>query len=196
MPKILSPADVEQCCRSIVGTKGKLSALPVRVALAASMLHGNNWFAVCATQTSLAGVGRNGSGAGKIAARIASFGIAMHRLRSHRGYNTNEIQLNCNLVDLNHHHGRASLRLHKAIDVYYEKHPDSTPIAALLLLAIQHLGIHRSDELGRFLLPEFNLKKNKSLTGKILSEFEKLGLISVFRDPNQSLSQPFLVTPL
>lgn len=195
MSKILSPADLERCCRFIVKFHPHQGALSIRVALAASILHENQWFSVRDVQTRLKGVGRDGSNVGEIAARIIKLGIAEHKLVSFPSYNRHDARLTCDLVDIGHFHGQRSKRLRDDFDVYYGLKPHASPLAALLLIGIHQFQIQQSNDLARFLEPEFDFTTKPALAARTLNQLDDAGLMTVFR-PNSIFNRPFLVIPV
>lgn len=186
MSKILSPADLERCCRSSGKSHPRQGALSIRVALAASILHEDHWFSVRDVQTRLHGVGRDGSNVGEMADRIMKFGIAEHKLVSFPNFNRHDVRLSCDLVDIGHFHGQRSKRLHDDFEIYYGLKPAASPLAALLLIGIHQFQIQQSNDLTRFLAPEFDFTTKPSLAARTLNQLDDAGLMEVFR-PNSSL---------
>lgn len=195
MSKILSPADLERCCRFIIKFHPHQGALSIRVALTASILHEDRWFSVRDVQTRLNGVGRNGSNVGEIADRILKFGIAEHKLVSLPSFHRHDVRLTCDMVDIGHFHGRRSKRLRDDFDVYYGLKPHASPLAALLLIGIHQFQIQQSNDLARFLEPEFDFTSKPALAARTLNQFDDAGLLKVIR-PNSRHSHPFWVIPV
>lgn len=196
MDQILSPATLEHCCRSILGRHGRHGLLPVRVALAASIKHGNDWFPVGEVLRSLNNVGKCSAIAGDLAQRIVELGIGETKLEPTRlGFINHVARLNCDLVQLSHFHGQKSMQLRDRFEIFYGLKPNSSPVAALLLIGASVFQIPLSVELRRFLLPEIRYEANRSMTGKVLKHLEQAGLLGIHRN-RPGLKQPFLVYPL
>lgn len=197
MTKILSPSTLEQCCRSTIATSPKLGALPLRVALAASISYGNDWFPVNDVCQSLVSTKRGYTfGTAVIAQRLVQMGVAETRLHdTGGGFNIHLARLTCELVNQSHFHGQKSLKLRGPIETFYAKGPNASPVAALLLIGIYIFQIHQSRELGRFIEPEFNSKGNLSMCARTLGLLAKIAALAIVRI-HPSPSRPFLVYPL
>src|SRR5450830_1518516 len=196
MTKILSPSTIEHCCRFILGTQTRQGLLPIRIALAASRTHGNDWFRVGEVFQSLNTGGGCASITGELAKRMVQMGIAETQLISTgQGYSVHIARLTCCLVDQSHFHGKKSLKLREQIETFFGLKPDASPVAALLLIGLLVCHICQSRELGRFLLPEFNFDANPSMPGKVLGHLAQARLLAIVRN-QKSMSRPFLVYPL
>jgi hypothetical protein len=193
--EIMLPADLERYCRMSLKSNSRHSALPIRVALKASALHGRTWFVIRGVQTSLGGVGQDASSVGEIARRLASLGIAECRKVSVAGRERHEARLRCDLVDADHFHGKCSKRLLLDAERYLKSRKIASPLAVLLLIGIHHFGLRSSGDLGKFLQPEFDLFRSKSTPGRLLNQLSDAGLVSIVRE-SSSPSQPFLVYPI
>lgn len=198
MHKIISPATLEHCCRHIIATNSKLGAQSVRIALAASIAHGNDWFPVNNVYLNLASTRKVGcsSVTGLLAQRLVHMGIAETRLQaSGKGFSSHVARLTCKLVDQSHFHGQKSLKLFEQIETYYGRRPDASPVAALLLIGLHVFHIHHSRELGRFIEPESSVVTNPSICGRTICALQEAGLLAIDRS-HECLKRPYLVYPL
>ena len=191
----MHPAEVERYAREIIKSNSRLSALFIRVALTASDEYGRGWFGIRDVQTSLGGVGKDGSSVGGTADRLESFGIAECRKVLVSGHERHEARLRCDLVDTNHFHGKCSTRLMRDAELHFKSRRLASPLAVLLLIGIHHFRLQSSADLGKFLTPELDLSRCGSTPGRLLNLLSDDRLIRIVRE-SDSPSQPFLVYPI
>ena len=197
MNKIISPSTLEHCCRRSIAAGSKQGALPLRMALAASITHGNGWFSVNDVCSPL-GTSKDGntSIARVLGQRLSQTGIAEAKLqKSGMGFKVNVARLTCDLVDQSHFHGMKSLQLRSSIETFYCNRPYMSPVAALLLIGLHVFQIHQSRELSRFIGPEANVLISPAMCARTLYALQEAGLL--FIDPNPlGRNRPYLVYPL
>ena len=179
----------------VAGTKQ--GVLPIRIALAASISHGNDWFPVNDVCRSL--FPKNAGNkwiAGTLAQRMVQIGIAETQLQgSGKGFRTHVARLTCDLVEQSHFHGKKSLQLRGSIEAFYCSRSFASPVAALLLVGLHVFQIHHSRELRRFLEPESSVVTNPSICGWTLRQLDAAGLLAIDRS-HVNLQRPYLVYPL
>lgn len=121
---IVHPADVERLARMCVCQCRRHSAMAIRMALAASVAYGQDWFPVAEVARGLgSGLPKNGS---ILASRLKDLGIAETRMNTVQGYRRADARLTLPLVDANHFHGRHSLQLMMDLEAYCSQHPKPT----------------------------------------------------------------------
>ncbi len=191
---IIHPTEVERMARQSVRDARRQSAVAIRLAMAASIAHGNSWFSVSEAARAL------GSGlveqATSLASRLSALGVAETRKTfvQHGQYPRVDARLTLRLFDVQHPLGRISVRIRRDVELYGRTHPLATPLPALLSVGIHLYGFVTSIELAHFLEPEFDRKRNPSAARKPLLCMEQLGVVTIVRDgppPN-----PFFVTPI
>lgn len=195
MTQILHPSVIEDLCRRTFNSNKRHSLIAVRVALQASIDHGSKWFSVRDVFNQLGGVSKKLSSPAYIADRLELLGVASKRLISLPNYSQYEAQLKCSMVDTKLVPGQKSQKIRDAVEKYYQGHPKATPLIALLLIGIYLYGVHKSNELGQFLLPEFDLANCQSTPGRLLNKLSDKGLLAIHRT-EKSLSRPFIVYPV
>ena len=195
MPMIMLPADIEKLCRHSIKANNKHSALPIRVAIAASVLHGNEWFGIRDIQIGLAGTGKEASSVRDVAQRLEKLGIVDRRAKVSRNHFRHEARLRCDLVDIGHFHGAHSEKLRQDLEIYCHHRRRATPLAALLLLAVNFYQIQPSDAIVRFLKPEFDVGTSPTSPGRIYARLAASGLLTVVRT-SPVLSLPYHVLPI
>ena len=191
---IMLPADIEKVCRLSIKANTSHSMLPIRVAIAASVRHGNEWFGVRDVQLGLSGTGREASCVADVADRLEKFGMIERRTGGPSKRLRHEARLLCSLVDVSTFHGAHSEKLGRDLETYCGTRWRATPLAALLWLAVNLYQIHSSDSIVRFLKPEFDVGSSPTSPGRIFSRMAESGLVTIVRQ-GPVLSLPFLVFP-
>lgn len=190
---IVHPADVERLARMCVRQCRRHSAMAIRMALAASVTYGQDWFPVAEVARELgSGLNKNGS---ILASRLKDLGIAETRMNTVQGYRRADARLTLPLVAANHFHGRHSLQLMKDLEAYCSQHPSATPLIALLVVGVRVYGVATSDALAKFIEPEFDRQRSPCAASRPLRGLAEAGVLTIV--PNEAgPTKPFLVIPV
>jgi hypothetical protein len=194
MPMIMLPADIEKCCRRSIKEHDHHSVLAIRVAIAASVLHGNEWFGLHDVQTGLHGTSQRASIMPVVAERLEKFGVIERRTGPRSQRLRHEARLLCSLVDVSTFHGSHSERLGRALETYCQNRKRATPLVALLWLAVNLYKLNLSVDVVSFLKPDFDLGTSATSPGRIFSKMSDAGLVTIVRQGSVP-SQPFVILP-
>lgn len=190
---IVHPADVERLARMCVRQSRRHSAMVIRMALAASVAYGHDWFPVADVARRL---GSSFQERGSIvASRLKDLGIAETRMDTGQGCRRAEARLTLPLVDANHFHGRHSLQLMKDLEAYCRHHPKATPLIALLVVGIRVYGVQTSDALAKFIEPEFDRQRSPCAASRPLRGLAEAGVLTIVLN-EAGPTRPFLVFPI
>jgi hypothetical protein len=191
---IIHPGEVERMARQSVRDARRQSAVAIRLALAASVGHGNSWFSVSEVARTLGGAPIEQVSV--LASRLNALGVAEVRKTfvQHGQYPRVDARLNLRLLDVRHPLGGISARIRRDIDAYGRTYPWATPLPVLLSVGIRLYGFVTSNGLARFLEPELDRKRSPSAATKPLLCMEQLGILTVVRDGPPPT--PFYVAPV
>lgn len=162
---ILHPAEIERYCRLSLKLHPKKNCALIRLAIEASVLHGNDWFNGLPILQMVDGRADPFLSV-DLRKRLEELGIA--ECQFDKGQY--KLRLLGDMIDINHHHGQRALCLRPLFKKHYQARTSATPMAALLIIGVHTHQISRSDELRRFL----QLDTSKSSEMKSLSTYRLL----------------------
>jgi hypothetical protein len=147
--KILHPAAIERYCRRSIELHPKKNCSEIRLAIEASVLHGNEWFIGLPIFRLVSGQADPciSESSRKM---LEELGIAECKLDKGQYI----LRLLGEMVDIDHHHGRRAAALRRNIEIHYKTRTRATPLAALLLLGIDVQQINSFRRLHEFVGPD------------------------------------------
>lgn len=190
--KILHPAEIERYCRLSLKLQPKRNCVAIRLAIEASVLHGNEWFNGLSILRKVDGqlapfISEN------LRCSLKKMGIAECKLEEGQY----KLRLLGEMVEIDHHHGQRATCLRALFEKHYKARSSATPLAALLLIAVHTHQIYRSDELRKFFQAEASIGNDGGSrnTYRILKLLEEDGIVFTCRDGKNQHS-PYAVLPV
>jgi hypothetical protein len=192
--KYIHPGTIELALRKSIEDSPRQGILPIRVAMLAAKIHGNDWFSIADVARKLVG-DKEEYRSRDCARRMENLGLA--EAREHREGNQRIFQarLKVQLFDADHPHGDSSRKLAVNMDHYYDAKPRASALPALLLVATYKEGLIHSKQLRKFCEPQHSFDYESAATSKILREISDSGLLIIIRDDHR-VSGAFLAIPV
>lgn len=182
--KVFHPATIELALRQCISDSTKQSIWPIRVAINAAQMFGNDWFSIAAASRSLVEYDEERASR-KCAERMEALGLA--EFREHRDGNQLIIQarITVRLFDVDHTHGLTSMRIAHDINRYYEAKSRASALPALLLVAIHNEQLKYFSDLRDFCGPDYLFVRGCAAFFKIIHAFQDAGIVKLFQErPN------------
>lgn len=183
--KFFHPATIELALRQSIKDSPDQSIWPIRVAIIAAQMFGNDWFSIAAATRALVGFEEKYRSR-DCAERMTALGLV--EAREHRDGNQLIIQarIKVPLFDADHAHGLTSMRIAHDINRYYDAKPRASALPALLLVGIHNEQMKHYSDLRDFCRPDYLFVRGYAAFFKIIQAFNDAGMVTLARNGPKS----------
>jgi hypothetical protein len=182
--KVLHPATIELALRKSITDSPKQSIWPLRVAMNAAQIFGNDWFSIAAAIRALVGYDEERTSR-KCAERMTALGLAEFREHKDGKQLIIQARIKVRLFDMDHTHGLTSMRIARDINRYYDSKSRASALPALLLVAIHNEQLKHFSDLREFCGPDYLFVRGCAAFFKIIHAFQDAGIVTLFQErPN------------